>query len=638
MPECMLQCVCGYQPGKPRSRRSFFRLLKGNESFYSKINWSGERTRRERKVPERFNEYHLETEGKASSPVSCGEDYVPRHKASQKNGRMVSPQKAANGDAQPKKKSEPFRIKICADEINLLRWDSYVPLTKVYVAPDQEVLCIEHSKYSCPCLAENRRVIRILSKFVPPSVQFNSAAKKLSESLPSSGKAASTGRGVAKKHTHPSMRTAHLKKKGEPVQPEEVAKQTSDKVLPVSKAPDGMSKMRKLLQDERFQLQTLMTQEKMRAFDDEVDLTVRSGQTVQLVAWIRFHSVYQSGKMHIRFLSRRAGPVILVRVVLKISFSSSGHRSLTILVFFFQVMRPTEIVAADITCDIQDMRDKPNVPEIVKELLDPCISPEETCRYAFLLCDGVKWELVGCLSLKASTPAPAIQPAPANATKPRGRHAAKATEPKKSTVEKVMPDAPEVVLEEQPLPPMDNFSTKLRIRRKSSFDHLEDSPSSSPIGTPTTDSSAAATNDRLTAMEQRRIMLEQRLSQINSKLGSGPPLKLSFPLRPNKNKSGAGQQAAKRQDSSLVTPGPSSASDSGTSSPLPVQRQKKADNLLLTPDQCILPDDPPSVPLVPPSGVKYPAAETLAMFSRQAMASTRSDLGLLPFSSLPKVG
>ncbi len=326
-PDCMLQCVCGYLPGKPSSRRSFFSLLKGNESFYSKINWSSERSKRERKVPERYSEYHLDKDS-MSSPE---ENSARSGKQKNANNRSVSPFKLSNKVAIQlqqqqviKKKPEPLRIKIGADEIKLLRWDSFVSMKKIYVAPDQEVYCIEHSNYSCPCIAENRRIIRILNKFIPPNVQVNqSNGKKDSVVSP-------PNKNVARKHTHPIMRTAHLKG-ASPIN--ESASPEAQSPTPVtSPAPstssasskpqsqvqlnkpggDGMSKMRKLLQDERFQLQKLMNEEKMRAFDDEVDLAIRSGQTVQLVAWIRFHSVYHSGKMHIRYLSRRSGPVILV--------------------------------------------------------------------------------------------------------------------------------------------------------------------------------------------------------------------------------------------------------------------------------------------------------------------------------------
>lgn len=339
MPECMTGCVCGFLPGKPRSSRSFFSLLKGNESYYSKIDWSGERTRRERRVPERFSEFHLSKHSAAPSSPSSGEEqwHRPSHGRQRNGGRFSSPpkpntashraaQQQQRNQLEKKKKSEPLRIKVGADEVKLLRWDSYVSLTRVYVAPDQEVFCIDHSRYACPCIEENRRVIRIWSKFVPPHVQTSTTKKAGPSSSSNKNGTAEAGtalRNVARKHTHPIMRTAHLKKGGtQAAALEENSKATivetpvsasAAKTQPASKASaDGMSKMRKLLQDERFQLHKLMTQEKTRAFDDEIDLAVRPGQTVQLVAWIRFHSVYQSGKMHIRFLSRRSGPVILV--------------------------------------------------------------------------------------------------------------------------------------------------------------------------------------------------------------------------------------------------------------------------------------------------------------------------------------
>ena len=119
-----------------------------------------------------------------------------------------------------------------------------------------------------------------------------------------------------------------------------------------------------------------MAEEKTRAFDDEVDLNVREGQAVQLVSWIRFHRIYQSGSMHVRYLSRRACHIILV-------------------------MPPDNIVVTDTSCDIQTMSGNENAPEIVKQLLEPFISPEESSRYVVLFCDGLKWELLRSLALDA---------------------------------------------------------------------------------------------------------------------------------------------------------------------------------------------------------------------------------------------
>ena len=57
-------------------------------------------------------------------------------------------------------------------------------------------------------------------------------------------------------------------------------------------------------------------------------------------------------------------------------------------------MKPTDVVAADDdTSDILDMKhDEPGLSDIVKKLLDP---PEETSLYAFLVCDGLNWRLIG---------------------------------------------------------------------------------------------------------------------------------------------------------------------------------------------------------------------------------------------------
>jgi len=319
----MLQCVCGYLPGKPSSQRTFSSLLKGNESFYSKINWSSKRSKRERKAPERYSEFHLNKD----LMFSPEENLARSAKENYAINRLVSPFKLSNKVANQlqkqqviKTKPEPLRIKNGADEIKLLLWGSFVSMKKIYLAPDQEVYCIVHSNCTCPCIAENRRIIRILNKCSPPNVQVNqSSEKKDSVVSPPS-------RNVARKHTYPIMRTAHLKGASSingSASPEIDASSSAPSTSSASSKLSGQvvlntpggnvdSKMQKLLQDDRFQLQKLMNEEKKRTFDDEIDLTIRSGQTAQLVAWMRFHSVYHSGKMHIRYLSRRSGSVILV--------------------------------------------------------------------------------------------------------------------------------------------------------------------------------------------------------------------------------------------------------------------------------------------------------------------------------------
>ena len=650
LPECMLQCVCGYQKGKPSSRKCFASLLKGNESFYSKINWSGERRRRERRVPERFSEFHLGNESSSSVSNRSSEEFkqvesksknISHHRASNSTAsRPSSPNKNASPPQQrsvplqsvvrdplpypsASRKWEPFRVKVCADEIKLLRWDSFVSLSKVYVAPDHDIFCMEHTMYGCPCIETDRRIIRIASKYVPlPLIDTTrnadiksptTSAKKIKIRNVTNSPSA---KNVAKKHTNPNMRLATKSKVTEdnaaPARPEPVTKTSS------------LSKMRKLLSDERFQLQKLMTEEKMRAFDEEVELTVRQGQTVQLVAWIRFHRIYHAGRIHIRFLSRRAGPVILV-------------------------MRPTEIVAADITCDIQDMKANENSPEIVKELLDPCISPEETSRYAFLLCDGVKWELVGCLSLKASNDAPnpisTAPPVPLMTLPP-------SSPPSQHSF--LTNELPPVIFEEQD-------AQQKRIASQMKF--LAKVPPRKEISV---DLSSA---ERSSALELKRMLLEQRLSVINSKL-TVPQPKQSANLKQFKHRNRASTAqilpAAPVVIAEELSPLSLPEADPSVQAPrLQTARRtgkRKPDMTYLIPDQCILPDDPMDMPndslteKLPegqskgnsqnlpdfavsqlgkePNRSLYPAAEKLAMFSRLIQNSRNESFGGGNYSNL----
>ena len=82
----------------------------------------------------------------------------------------------------------------------------------------------------------------------------------------------------------------------------------------------GMFKMEKFLQDEKFlnlELPRLIEEEKKRASDGDIDLTIRTSgyQKVQLVSWIRFRSLYHSRKIHIRVLSRKGSPTMLVHII-----------------------------------------------------------------------------------------------------------------------------------------------------------------------------------------------------------------------------------------------------------------------------------------------------------------------------------
>ena len=582
-----MQCVCGYQRGRPSRRRPFISLLKGNEAFYSKINWSGERQRRERKVPERFANYQLtgvdspDTEYKLpastrggssaghrgghhpfrSPPTGRGGFSGKRSDSLPKNNTLLQGQKSP---LEPGSKNglEPFRLKVCADQIKLLRWNSFVSLNKVYVAPDQEIMCMDHNKYNCPCIVKNRRIIRITSRYIPPpppitirSSQQNEGGRSSSVTPTKANSPAylssppnSDGKRnqVAKKHTNPNMRMAHQRgdKLDSPPRPDENAQPAAQ---PRQAVPlNAMSKMRRLLSDERFQLQNLMMQEKARAFDEDIDLTVRQGQTVQLIAWIRFHRIYQAGQMHIRFLSRRAGPVILV-------------------------MRPSEIVAADITCDIQDMQGKGNAPEIVKELLDPFVAPEETSRYAFLLCDGVKWELVGCLAHRSPSDAPSKPRETITIHPPASASEEKISASRSGAEMSIRPVADALALKER---------REMALRReseKNEFSSCHPSLAESNI------LQSAQVNDRYNRMELKRIELEERLSQINSKLVSSraaPPLKL-----------GAYKPAKLGARSRSTTAGPVNQGLQPPTLSLPLSGRSSTDSGPSLPDNCILPDN-----------------------------------------------
>jgi len=65
-------------------------------------------------------------------------------------------------------------------------------------------------------------------------------------------------------------------------------------------------------------------------------------------------------------------------------------------------MKPTDAVAADDNaCDILAIKDECYLSDVVKKLLGPTV---ETDLYAFLLCDGFNWRLIGSFNPESFTP------------------------------------------------------------------------------------------------------------------------------------------------------------------------------------------------------------------------------------------
>ena len=215
------------------------------------------------------------------------------------------------------------------------------------------------------------------------------------------------------------------------------SKVTADepKNIPVQEPINNLSWIMRQLQDKSFN--KLIEEEKRRAFEDEVDLNVQPGLKVKLVSWIRFHRIYQSGRMCVRYLRSPAGPVILV-------------------------MRPGEIVEEGISRDIQTMQGEQNAPEIIKQLLEPFISLEKTSAYAVMFCDGVNWGLVDCLNPKASEtltkPPSAISSVAERQSQQDGRQPEQLAEPQfpeqhaeENSVERATSDPRQIIPTKEPL-------------------------------------------------------------------------------------------------------------------------------------------------------------------------------------------
>lgn len=130
--------------------------------------------------------------------------------------------------------------------------------------------------------------------------------------------------------------------------------------------------------------QRLLEQELLLAHEDEIDLTLAKEGTIRLVDWIRFHSIYHSGRMQVRLKKR-------------------GRRNGDDTVILAD---PKETNFPDGSVDIQLMKSDFGSPDIVKKLRDPVILPPRRAtnqqRYVLLYCDGQRWELADWYIIKSS--------------------------------------------------------------------------------------------------------------------------------------------------------------------------------------------------------------------------------------------
>ena len=76
-------------------------------------------------------------------------------------------------------------------------------------------------------------------------------------------------------------------------------------------------------------------------------------------------------------------------------------------------MNPSDVIVDDETYDIQDIKDEPDLSDVVNELLTMLLDPvEDVGLYAFLHCDGPYWRLIGHMTRSnlKSLPPPLLTP------------------------------------------------------------------------------------------------------------------------------------------------------------------------------------------------------------------------------------
>ena len=136
--------------------------------------------------------------------------------------------------------------------------------------------------------------------------------------------------------------------------------------------------------DDPLLLQDLVVREKLREFDQDINLESPLIEPCLLVEWNRLRRVFSSGRVHFRLKERdNEKPLVLV-------------------------MRASDGMGSSLisnTVDIRDVKDLKKMPSFVNELLVPQESTKDSGGYSLINYDPFHgWVLLGCLSSMETSP------------------------------------------------------------------------------------------------------------------------------------------------------------------------------------------------------------------------------------------
>ncbi len=149
--------------------------------------------------------------------------------------------------------------------------------------------------------------------------------------------------------------------------------------------------LRNLIEAGKLNVTALVQEEQERASHEELDLTIPStgpNYVAQMILWNRFQRIFQAGNVRLRLSRKDNDMAILALPPITAIDSCSVSTS----------------VDDNSSIDVNDLSRKPDwhwpLPSVIQELLNPNAILTQTStgppRFALLLCNGFRWELMGC--------------------------------------------------------------------------------------------------------------------------------------------------------------------------------------------------------------------------------------------------